>query len=187
MRWFALYARSRQLPVVVPAALLSIVAIRLLAASRWSPLFAALALTSAVALAAVGLSGQDVELDRTAAFGWLRRRFVHILTIGVVAGAVLLAVQSIGDSSVDTALIVRDSAGLLGLAGLAATVFGGQFGWTLPLVWTVLALSVPADKALLNQILIWPVSPPEDTLAWWLASGLFVLGTGLYSVVGARR
>jgi hypothetical protein len=32
----------------------------------------------------------------------------------------------------------------------------------------------------------WPIQPASSSVAWWTALTLFVLGTALYAVVGAR-
>ncbi|MBB4688304.1 hypothetical protein [Amycolatopsis jiangsuensis] len=186
MRWLGLYARSRYVPVAVAAVPLSIVLLWWLGESFWVPEFAVLTLTMAIAIAAIGLGGQDVDLDRTAGFGWLSRRLAHLLLIGVLAGLALLAVQQLGDVRVDVSMVVRDGAGLLGLAGVAAVLFGGQFGWTLPLGMAVIALSTP-EGLTVNDVMRWPMMSTDDALSWWLAGALFVLGTGWYTVTGARR
>jgi hypothetical protein len=62
----------------------------------WSVLPAAMALTAGIAVAAIGLSGQDADLDRTAAIPWPARRFGHMLLIGTVAGGAVLVAQTRG-------------------------------------------------------------------------------------------
>ncbi|MFF0147962.1 hypothetical protein ATK36_4441 [Amycolatopsis sulphurea] len=187
MRWLTLYARSRHVPVVVAPLLLSVVLTWWFAEDKWTPFAATLGLGLAVVFAASGLSGQDIDLDRTAGFSWFPRRLAHLLLIGVVAAGVMLAVQEAGDVQVESALIVRDTAGLLGLAGLAAVLFGGQFGWTLPLGWTMLGLGTPDEPETLNRVFTWLRLPADDALSWWLAGVLFVLGAGGYAMAGARR
>ncbi|HWD01863.1 MAG TPA: hypothetical protein VG674_05305 [Amycolatopsis sp.] len=184
MRWLALYARSRRLPASFAALVVCTVAVRVLAGSDWSVLFAALTLGAAVAVAATGLSGQDIDLDRTAAFGWSPRRLVHLATVGVLAVGVLLLVQA---DVVPTAVILRDGLGLTGLAGLAATLFGGQFGWTFPLLWLVVGLFPPRTPEAAAHIIAWPLQPADISVTWWLAAALFAVGVATYSAVGARR
>ncbi|WP_326566246.1 hypothetical protein VSH64_30760 [Amycolatopsis rhabdoformis] len=184
MRWLTLYARSRRLPASLVALVLCPLVIRVLAGSDWSVGFASLALGAAIAVAATGLSGQDVDLDRTAAFGWLPRRLVHLVLLGVIAVGVLLLVRA---SEVPAPVILRDGLGLVGLAGLAAFAFGGQFGWTLPLLWLVVALFVPGDPVGLYHVVAWPLQDSDIAVSWWLAGGLFLVGTGAYAAVGARR
>ncbi|QYN23053.1 hypothetical protein K1T34_11630 [Amycolatopsis sp. DSM 110486] len=184
MRWMTLYARSRRLPASLAALVLCPVVIRVLAGADWSVVFASLALGASIAVAATGLSGQDVDLDRTAAFGWFPRRLVHLVVLGALAVGVLLAVQA---SAIPAAVILRDGLGLVGLAGLAAFAFGGQFGWTFPLLWIVVALFAPHDPQGLYEVVAWPLQPADVAVSWWLAGTLFLLGTGVYAVAGARR
>ncbi|MFI5608732.1 hypothetical protein [Amycolatopsis sp. NPDC051903] len=185
MRWLTLYTRSRALGPSLAALVLCTALVRVAAGGDWSVLFASLSLAAAVSVAAVGLSGQDVDLDRTAAFGWLPRRLAHVLLVGVLAALVLLAVQ--GSLAVPTSVVVRDALGLTGLAGLAATLFGGQFGWTLPLLWTVVALFTPPDPPALRRVVAWPLQPADTAVTWWVAGVVFVVGVGAYSARGARR
>ncbi|MCS0639806.1 hypothetical protein NX801_30055 [Streptomyces sp. LP05-1] len=77
-----------------------------------------LALTAGVTVLSAGLGGQDPALDRTAAIRWIPRRAAHVLLGGAVTGAVLLAVRASDADRATTALVVRDSAGLMGLAAL---------------------------------------------------------------------
>ncbi|MGW4482995.1 hypothetical protein ACWEOE_04070 [Amycolatopsis sp. NPDC004368] len=184
MRWLTLYARSRRLPVSLAALVLCPLVIRVLAGADWSVLFASLALGAAIAVAATGLSGQDVDLDRTAAFGWFPRRLVHLVLLGVIAVGVVLLVRA---CAVPAPVILRDGLGVVGLAGLAAFAFGGQFGWTLPLLWLVVALFVPPEPAGLYHVVAWPLQPADVAVTWWLASALFAVGTAVYAVAGARR
>ncbi|HET6706028.1 MAG TPA: hypothetical protein VFH84_13710, partial [Amycolatopsis sp.] len=110
MRWATLYARSRQLPAAFGALLVATSGVWFLGRDSWDVILAALALTTAVAVAAIGLSGQDPDLDRTAALPWPVRRFAHLALIGVVAGALVLGVQELGPSPVAWSVVVRDAA-----------------------------------------------------------------------------
>lgn len=186
MSGLALYARSRQVPLAFGALLACAVVTWLVTRSVWSIFPAALALATGVSVAAIGLSGQDVDLDRSAARPWPPLRLAHLLLIGAVALAAVLAVQAFGTSTVDLSPLVRDAAGLLGLAGIAATFFGGQFGWSLPFAWFAIAPFVPQDdpKA---KVLAWFFQPAGSAAANWTAWVLFAVGVTLYAAVGARR
>lgn len=186
MSGFALYARSRHLPMGMSVLLGFTVALWLAMYSVWSLFPAAVALAAGVSVAAIGLSGQDADLDRAAARPWPPLRFAHILLIGAAALVAVLVVQTFGSSTVDIAPLLRDAAGLLGLAGLAATLFGGQFGWTLPLAWFALAPFVPPDDAK-AKVLAWFFQPAASTPAAWTAWICFALGAALYTLIGARR
>lgn len=184
MRWAVLYARSRQLPAAAIALVVSTVLIRLLSGAGWAVFQASLALTAAVAVAAIGLSGQDPDLDRAAALPWPRRRFAHLVLIGVAAVGAVLAV---GSSNVDLPVIVRDAAGLLGLTGLAATTAGGQFGWTLPVAWSAVALFVRDDGTTASEVAAWTLQPAGTPAATWTAVIAAVAGVVAYTVWGGRR
>ncbi|GAA1028925.1 MULTISPECIES: hypothetical protein [Amycolatopsis] len=187
MRWTALYVRSRHLAVALVAVLLCAAVLPPLLGDSWSNFFATISLGAAVAVAGVGLSGQDLDLDRTASFRWPPRRLVHLLLIGAVAGGVMLAAQGFVEHPMESGWILRNAAGLLGLTGLAATLFGGQFGWTLPLVWAMTAVFVPRTAGQAHDIVAWPMAAADSTAAWWTAGLLFAAGTAAYTVAGARR
>jgi hypothetical protein len=187
MRWATLYARSRQLPAAFAALLVATVGLWFLARGSWSPLPVTLTLTAGIAVAAIGLSGQDPDLDRTAALPWPVRRFAHLALIALAAGGAVLAVQELGTSTVDLSIILRDAAGLLGLAGLAATVAGGQYGWTLPLLWAGITPFVPDDGSTTSHIVAWMVQPPGAAAATWTAAVLAVAGAVAYTGWGGRR
>lgn len=187
MRWATLYARSRQVPAAFAGLLLATAGVWFLARDSWSPTPVMLTLTAATALAAIALSGQDPDLDRTAALPWPVRRFAHLALIGVAAAGAVLAVQQLGATTVDMSIILRDAAGLLGLTGLAATAAGGQFGWTLPLVWAAITPFVPDDGTTTSHIVAWMVQPAGSSAAAWTAVVLAVTGTAAYTVAGGRR
>ncbi|MDX3698069.1 hypothetical protein PV726_49650 [Streptomyces europaeiscabiei] len=94
-----------------------------------------LILGAGVMAASIGLSGQDLALDRTAAIRWLPRRVAHVLLAGVIVGAVLMTAQATSGWTVSVELVVRDCGGLMGLAALGAVVLGGPYAWSLPFGW----------------------------------------------------
>lgn len=187
MRWAILYARSRRLPASFAALVVITAVVWVPFRDHWAPPQAMLALTAAVAVAAIGLSGQDPDLDRAAALPWPRRRLAHLVLIGVVSAGAVLGVQQLSPSIVDLSIIIRDAGGLLGLAGLAATAAGGQFGWTLPVAWSAIALFVPNDGTTAGRIAAWMLQPAGTTAATWTAAVLAVSGTAAYVGWGGRR
>ncbi|MCX2928540.1 hypothetical protein [Streptomyces sp. NEAU-W12] len=190
MRWLILYARSRQVPT-------SAAAVALVALAAWAfnqddagpvnPGIAVLILTANVAAASVGLGGQDAALDRTAAIRWMPRRAAHVLLAGAVAGAALLAVQATGAKLAPAALVVRDSAGLVGLAALGAVLCGARFAWTLPVGWLAFTLLVPAPPGIAGEVSNWMIISPATTASAATAWGLVATGTVLYAAAGPRR
>ncbi|MDH6575841.1 hypothetical protein [Kitasatospora sp. MAP5-34] len=191
MRWLMLYARSRQVPT-------SATAITLIALAVWALdqgagrgpgdlEIAVLVLTTNVAAASIGLGGRDDALERTAAIRWMPRRAAHVLLIGAVAGAVLLAVQAAGPSLAPAALVVRDSAGLVGLAALGAVLCGAPFGWTLPTGWLAFTLLVPPPGGIVGEVASWMIFPPGTAASTGTAWALLATGTVLYATAGPRR
>ncbi|MER6298936.1 hypothetical protein ABT247_05090 [Kitasatospora sp. NPDC001539] len=190
MRWLILYARSRQVPT--SAAAVALVALAAWACNRdgAGPLaegVAVLVLTANVAAASVGLGGRDVALDRTAAIRWAPRRAAHVLLAGAGAGAALLAVQAAGARLAPIALVVRDSAGLAGLAALGAVLCGAQFAWTLPVGWLAFTLLVPVPPGLAGEVGGWMIISPATTASAATAWALLATGTVLYAAAGPRR
>ncbi|MGW4520035.1 hypothetical protein [Amycolatopsis sp. NPDC004378] len=187
MRWAVLYARSRRLPAAFTALVVSTALVWLLARDAWAAPTALLALTASIAVAATGLTGQDPDLDRTAALPWPSRRFAHLVLIGLAAAGAVLAVQRLDPPGVGPPVILRDAAGLLGLAGLAATTAGGQFGWTLPVAWSAVALFVRNDGSTASEIAAWMLQPAGTPVATATAVVLAVTGVAAYTVRGGRR
>lgn len=187
-----LYARSRHVPMSIVAAAVVVAAMtataRGLFGDGFDPRPAALALASAVAVLSSGLAGQDPALDRTAAVAWAPRRAAHLLLGGVLAAAMWLVPYVVAGDSVPVAFVVRDTAGLVGLAGLGAAAFGGRYAWGPPLVAAMLSIfASPAAETLAERVVAWPVSPPDTAAAAWTAALLLVAGTAAYALAGPRR
>ncbi|MET8630261.1 hypothetical protein ABZW30_42250 [Kitasatospora sp. NPDC004669] len=188
MRWLTLYARSRQVPASAGA--VALVALALWALAGPGPVdlgMAVLVLTANVAAASVGLGGWDVVLERTAAIRWAPRRAAHVLLIGAFAGAALLTVQAAGVGLAPTEVVVRDSAGLIGLAALGAALCGAQFAWTLPAGWLAITLLVPTPRGTAGQVVKWMIFPSGTAASTGTAVALLVTGTVLYALAGPRR
>ena len=191
MRWLTLYARSRQIPASLAAVLISAVAVAALApdggAGPSDPKLPVLVLAAGVMAASIGLSGQDLALDRTAAVRWVPRRAAHVLLAGAVVAAVLLTVQTVGEDMATTGFVVRDSAGLMGLAALGAALSGGQYAWTLPFAWLSFSFFAPPPTSTPMRVAGWMLLPPGTAEATWTATALAVAGTLAYAVAGPRR
>ncbi|MFF9645323.1 hypothetical protein [Kitasatospora aureofaciens] len=190
MRWLILYARSRQAPA--SAAAIMLVALTVWTFDRGGPGpvdlgMAILVLTTHVAAASVGLGGRDVALERTAAIRWAPRRAVHVLLIGAFAGAAQLAVQAAGAKLAPTGVVVRDSAGLVGLAALGAALFGAQLAWTLPTGWLAFTLLVPTPRGTVGELVNWMIFPPGTAASTAIAWALLATGTAVYATAGPRR
>ncbi|MFD9038409.1 hypothetical protein ACIOK4_20205 [Streptomyces bottropensis] len=192
MRWLTLYARSRQVPVSLAAVVIATVLVWTFArdggGGPGDPKAAVFVLVAGVVAASIGLGGQDLALDRTAAIPWRFRRAAHVLLIGVVAGAALLTARTTGeDSWVTTAFVVRDSAGLTGLAALGAALWGAHYAWTPPLAWLSYAVLAPPPTGLPTRVASWMLLPPGTPAATWTALTLALTGTAAYAFAGPRR
>ncbi|MFG3029436.1 hypothetical protein ACGFZJ_13120 [Streptomyces sp. NPDC048253] len=191
MRWLSLYARSRQVPASLAAVLISAAAVWPLAregsGGPGDPRLPVLVLATGVMAASIGLGGQDLALDRTAAIRWVPRRAAHVLLCGAVVGTVLLTVQSTGEDLATTAFIVRDSAGLVGLVALGAALSGGRYAWTLPFAWLSFSFLAPPPTNAPMRVVSWMLLPPGTAEGTWTALVLAVAGTAAYAVAGPRR
>ncbi|MFJ5985899.1 hypothetical protein [Lentzea sp. NPDC092896] len=187
MRPLALYAQSR----AVPAALVILPVVVLIAWSAlhspWTPLSASLTCLAAVVVTTAGLAGQDPELDRSTAIPWPLWRFGHLLLATVVAAASVLLVQKLGQEPFEAAFVVRDTAGMVGLAGLAAAAAGARLAATAPVLWWAVAAIMPPSASLTGRIVTWPLGSPDDAATTWTAAVLFVAGIVAYSARGGRR
>ncbi|MFE2415150.1 hypothetical protein ACFXDE_43180 [Kitasatospora sp. NPDC059408] len=188
MRWLTLYARSRQVPVSAAAIALVTAALWALDGPEHAEVGTAiLVLTTTVAAASVGLGGRDVTLERTAAIRWAPRRAAHVLLIGLLTGAALLAVQAAGTQLAPTAVVVRAAAGLTGLAALGAVLCGAHFAWTLPVGWLAFTLLTPSPRGTAGEVLHWMTFPPDTPASTATALTLLALGTTLYAATGPRE
>ncbi|MCS7477427.1 hypothetical protein ACFFQW_22035 [Umezawaea endophytica] len=183
MRWLTLYARSRQIPVALASALVTTFAVWAITDPP-NPAMAALSVVSAVGVLAIGLTGQDPHLDRTAAIRWFPRRVAHVVLIAAVASALLLAFTT---DLAPAAFVLRAGAGLAGLAALAAAAFGGQHAWTLPLGWFAISFFIPRSDEVPVHVATWLFQAPDNTPAAWTAGVLGVVGTTTYALARPRR
>ncbi|WP_082857568.1 hypothetical protein [Amycolatopsis regifaucium] len=182
-----LYARSRAVPASLAALVVSMAVLWSLARDSWSLTPVSLALTVAVAVPAIGLSGQDADLDRTAAIRWRPRRGLHLLLIGGLAFGAALLPRLWETERVPVEIIARNAGGLLGLVGIAAMLFGGAYGWTLPLLAFAVAFFTPPGTDTGTLVATWLLQPADVAAATWTAVVLAVAGFGTYAVFGGRR
>ncbi|MFF3013130.1 hypothetical protein [Streptomyces sp. NPDC057939] len=190
MRWLTLYARSRRLPASLAAVLISGLLVWTLArigGGPWDPRLTTLALAAGATAVSVGLGGQDLAMDRTAAIRWMPRRAAHVLLCGVLIGGVLLAVQASGGQSASPAFVVRNCAGLMGLVALGAAWYGRQYAWILPFAWMSVSFVAPSAPDVPSQVLTWMLLPPDASAGVWTALVLAVAGLTVYAVGGPRR
>ncbi|GIF08372.1 hypothetical protein [Actinoplanes siamensis] len=192
MRWLILYLRSRHAPMALAVA-------GACAALMWSlwlvtsttrqvgaPMVVLTVLLTVSALTTT-LVSPDGALDRTAALAWAPRRAAHVLAAFLfVAG--LLAVTLVTPARFSPALLVaRDTAGLLGLTALGATVISPARSWFLPLGWTLAAIVFPGSGNRLAEALTWQGQDPGNSPAMVTALLLAASGLLAYTLAGPAR
>ncbi|WP_434443814.1 hypothetical protein [Lentzea sp. E54] len=190
MRPLALYARSRGVPAALVALPVVVVIAWWAMHSPWTVLSVSLTSLAAVLVITIGLTGQDPELDSSTAVPWPVWRFGHLLLAAVLAAVSVLFVQELGTEQFEAAFIVRDTAGMIGLAGLATAVAGARLAPAVPMLWWAVSSIMVASQAtesVPNRIATWPHGSPDDPVTHWTAGILFVLGIAAYSARGARR
>ncbi|MER5872338.1 hypothetical protein [Streptomyces sp. NPDC002044] len=191
MRWSALYARSRQAPASLAAVAVGAVALcalaRLGGGGPGDPRLATLLLAAGATALSVGLGGQDLALDRTAAIRWMPRRALHVLLCAALIGAVLLAVRTAGGQPAGVEFTVRNSAGLMGLVAIGAAWGGSPYAWIPPFAWLSASLVAPPATDVATQVLTWMLLPPGTPAGTWTAVTLAVTGTAVYAAGGPRR
>ncbi len=192
MRWLALYLRSRR----VPMALAATGGCAAVMWTLWSVFsdsrdvgvqLVVLTVLLLVAALTATLGGPDDALDGTAGLPWPPRRLAHLLAAFLLVVALLLVTLVTGARFGPGWLVVRDTAGLLGLTALSAATIGSARAWFVPLGWTLAAILFPRAEPLAGRILTWQAQPPES-IAAVVTAGLLALG-GLvaYAIAGPVR
>ncbi len=186
-----LYARSRQVPASLAAVVISAVALWALALNGGEgpgdPRLPVLFLATGAMVTSIGLGGQDLALDRTAAIRWAPRRAAHVLLAGAVVAATLLTVRAMGEDMTTTAFVVRDGAGLTGLAALGTVLLGGRYAWTVPFAWLSYSIFAPPPTSVPMEVASWLLLPSGTAAGTWTALVLMAVGTAAYAVAGPRR
>jgi hypothetical protein len=168
-------------------ALASAVALGLLAAGSDTAfprlVLALFAVTVVVSVAATSLAGPDPALERTAALDWRVRRAVHVVAVGAVTAGAVAALGVLTDVPAD--VVVRNAAGLTGLAALGVVALGGGLAWCVPVTWTVVAVTaLLASRTPPAPLLTWPVQPGGTGAATLAAYVLGAAGLGAYALAG---
>jgi hypothetical protein len=114
-------------------------------------------------------------------------RWLPVLRLGVAVALTALAFGALAAGSAAAHLdygylaLLRDLAGMTGIALLAAAVVGGSMAWLGPLAFWALAIS----RAWTTPW-AWPGRPPHDLGAALCAALVFAAGTVVSTVRGAR-
>jgi len=153
---------------------------------RRVPVAVAAPLLAAV-IASVGLGGADEELERATAWRWREARATHIVAATVLAAVPLASIGAWEPANYGAHVIVRNVLGCFGVVALSTVILGARLAWA-PLFSHVATVYLAAPKPPTNTTAwwTWPIQPASSSVAWWTALTLFVLGTALYAVAGAR-
>ncbi|MBF9130670.1 hypothetical protein I0C86_17140 [Plantactinospora sp. S1510] len=194
MRFLRLYLRSRRVPLALATATAAITGVwALCLVYSDTPTIDAkgVSLTVMLAVAALAptLGGADDALDQTASINWPTRRAGHLLLVATAIVALLLLSTLTDARFAPVGLVLRNTAGLLGLAALGAALFGTARSWIAPLTWTLVSVLplVHASPEVSMQILGWLVQPAGTTAATTCAAVLGVTGLLAYALRGCPR
>lgn len=186
-RWLPLYLRSRRVP---RAASISLAAVGV-TALLWSasadrpevdPSLAALTVVLALAPLIPTLASDDDALERAVALPWPPRRALHLIGAGTFVAVMLLGARAASVDFGPAWQIIRNSAGLAGLAGLGVALFGARLAWAAPIAWSaVQAMLATPDGAGWRQSLFWLVQPVGSISAGVTAAVLLLAGVVGYA------
>ncbi|MDG4769741.1 hypothetical protein [Solwaraspora sp. WMMD792] len=191
MRFVSLYLRSRRLPLAAVIAI-GAVALTWVAWPYFSDgqtvntrMISVVVLIAAVALGTT-LSGADDALDHSASARWPVRRAVHLLLTAATLIALLLVTTVTEARFEPLDVVVRNTAGLVGLTALGATLFGAALSWIAPLTWTLISIMpwMGPSGQLRMQVGAWLIQPAGTTAATVCATLLAVAGLVAYTVRG---
>lgn len=194
MRWLRLHLRARRVPLalaVATAATALVWALWLAFAASRAIDVRLICLTVMLAVAAFGatLGGADDALDHTASMNWPVRRAAHLTLAAGAITALLLLTAVTGARFEPFAVVLRDTAGLLGLTALGATLLGAARSWIAPLAWTLTAI-LPVMEPSRNprmQVAGWLIQPAGATAATGCAVLLAAAGLLAYARYGCPR
>jgi hypothetical protein len=188
-RLAVLFLRSRQ-TTAIAAALIGVAIAAGLALDTSNDADLTRLLRMVVPLAAAVVIGTATaspfgEAERTASRALPPIRFGHIaLLIGASAG--LLALATVVPSEGGYFALLRNGAGLVGLALIGARLSGAGVSWLLPLAYAAVVFAdflVEPDR---DESWRWPLQPADDSTSWSIAVALLIAGAGLIVWKGGR-
>ena len=189
LRPVRLYLASRRAPTCLLA--LVALAVVLRTALHWMPpgglASRQLPLTiQAGAAALIGLTTRSPFGEPERATGrWLPLLRLGTATVLAGAAAVALAAGSVSAHLAGGTLgMLRDLAGLTGIALLTAALLGGTLAWVGPLAYLVVTLH--ALQAAWTTPWVWPARPPHDRGAALCAALVVAAGVAVITMRGAR-
>ena len=193
LRLARLHLASRRVPAALAAIAACAIALRIALYRSWNtygalqlPLILETGCAVAIAVTTTSLLGEPERVTG---------RWLPFLRLGTAlaltaAAAGALAAAGTGAHLAGGALdVLRNTVGLTGIGLLCAVVLGGALAWAGPtayLMIAVYALYTQWHGAALTTPWIWPARPSHDVGAAICAGLVFVAGTALIAVRGAR-
>jgi hypothetical protein len=178
----------------VPAGLgvLAAIGITLRIVLHWTPatgtysvMFPLIVETAAASVVAATTRSPFGEPER-ATGRWLPfLRLATVIALSCVAFGALAAGAAGGHLVTGVAGLLRDVAGLTGVALLTAAVTGGSLSWTGPLTYLVLSIYAVGENW--TTPWLWPARPPGDRGAAVCAALVFAAGAAIAAARGARE
>jgi hypothetical protein len=153
-------------------------------AGLFSQLTLMLITVAAAAVIAASTDSPFGEGERAAGSPLPALRLIHLAVLTATATATVAIAGSTGSYGVGTAAIVRNLAGLTGVALLAAALVGAHLAWTAPLGY-VMFCGGELDLQVSN-LWTWPTRPAGDHAATAVAVALLIAGIAVVAVKGAR-
>jgi hypothetical protein len=189
VRLVRLHAASRRVPNCL--LVLAFLGVVLRIVLRWTPTSGVYAVqipltVETAAAATVGLTTRSPFGEPERATGrWLPYlRLATVVALACAAFAVLAA-GSVGGHLYGGSLgLLRNVAGLTGLALLTAAILGGSLSWTLPMGYLVLSTYAIAQNWVTPWV--WAARPPHDRGAAVCAALTLAAGLAVTTIRGAR-
>jgi hypothetical protein len=124
------------------------------------------------------------EAEHTASSPLTTLRLTHLLIVTGVATATTATAAWTASYATSAPVLVRNLAGLTGIALLTAVVLGAHLAWTVPLGY-VMYCGAELD-AQAYRLWTWPILPAGNHAAAALAVGLLAAGITVAAIAGAR-
>ncbi len=126
------------------------------------------------------------EVEHVSSFPLSALRFGHLAGLLACAALAFLIVALLWGQDFAALLLLRDLAGLSGLAFFTAFMLGGRLSWTLPFAFVAIIPLVGDGSGERKWAWwAWVDQPAGDSLSWTLATVSLVLGLGLVCLRGA--
>jgi hypothetical protein len=192
-RLLRLHAASRRVPAAIAAIAACAIGLRIALLGHWDTYGALqlpLVLEAGAAAAITVTTASPIGEPERVTGRWLPfLRLATVLALTVVAAGALIAAGAGAHLAGGTLDVLRNLAGITGIGLLCAAALGGGLAWTGPLGYLVVgayALYTQWHGPALTTPWLWPARPPHDLGGAICAGLVFVIGTTVIAVRGAR-